>query len=96
MKRKRESSVPFLHLKAMRANVSIRKPATNPDGKSEDETKDNGEKKSIDYDVLDGKDKLGQEAKAKLDAQFDDEMKRVIDEQLGTAHKKQPEPEQGN
>lgn len=80
-----------------RPNLCLRKLQKDPDDKdkaAEGGTKENGEKKTIDYDVLDGKEKVGQEAKAKLDAQFDDEMKRVIDEQLGTAHKKQPEAEQ--
>ncbi|KAI9667681.1 MAG: Mannan polymerase II complex anp1 subunit [Bathelium mastoideum] len=60
----------------------------------DDDTKENGDKKSVDYGHLDGHQKVGQEAKAKIDAQFDDEMKKVIDAQLGTAHKKQPEAEQ--
>ncbi|KAI9713588.1 MAG: Mannan polymerase II complex anp1 subunit [Bogoriella megaspora] len=49
------------------------------------------EKKVDDYRALDGKDKVDDETKAKINAQLDADMKRVIDEQLGTAHKKQPE-----
>ncbi|KAL9088933.1 MAG: hypothetical protein Q9165_005990 [Trypethelium subeluteriae] len=65
------------------------------DADSKDKSGD-GEKKGVDYGALDGNAKVGQEAKAKIDAQFDDDMKRVIDEQLGTAHKRLPEAEQGN